>query len=75
LFLKAKELVMSTGTVRWFNDAKGYGFISQQEGDDVFVHFTAIDGEGFRTLVEGDVVEFEFAPGEKGNTATHVHRA
>lgn len=66
---------MSTGTVKWFNDAKGYGFISQQEGDDVFVHFTAIDGEGFRTLAEGDVVEFELTQGERGSTATHVNRA
>lgn len=66
---------MSTGTVKWFNDAKGYGFISQQEGDDVFVHFTAIDGEGFRTLAEGDVVEFEIAKNERGSTAMHVNRA
>ncbi len=66
---------MSTGTVKGFNDAKGYGFISQQEGDDVFVHFTAIDGEGFRTLAEGDVVEFELTQGEGGSTATHVNRA
>ena len=66
---------MSTGTVKWFNDAKGYGFITQQEGDDVFVHFTAIDGEGFRTLAEGDVVEFELAQTEKGSQAMHVNRA
>jgi cold shock protein len=66
---------MSRGTVKWFNDSKGYGFISQQEGDDVFVHFSSIDGEGFRTLAEGDVVEFELAQTEKGSQATHVNRA
>ena len=49
---------MSKGTVKWFNDAKGYGFISQQEGEDVFVHFSSIVGDGFRTLAEGDEVEF-----------------
>jgi cold shock protein len=70
-----KELVMSRGTVKWFNDAKGYGFISQQEGDDVFVHFTAIDGEGFRTLAEGDVVEFDLAQTDRGATASRVIRA
>ena len=50
---------MFRGTVKWFNDSKGYGFISQQEGEDVFVHFSAITGDGFRTLAEGEDVEFE----------------
>ena len=66
---------MSRGTVKWFNDAKGYGFISQQDGDDVFVHFSAIDGEGFRTLAEGDTVEFELAQSDKGLQASMVIRA
>jgi CspA family cold shock protein len=66
---------MSKGTVKWFNDAKGYGFISQAEGDDVFVHFSAIVGDGFRTLAEGEEVEFELAQTDKGPQATNVIRA
>jgi cold shock protein len=66
---------MSKGTVKWFNDAKGYGFISQSDGDDVFVHFSAIAGDGFRTLSEGDEVEFELDQTEKGPQATNVIRA
>ena len=63
------------GTVKWFNDSKGYGFIQQSEGDDVFVHFSAILGEGFRTLHEGDEVEFEVREAEKGFQAANVIRA
>jgi CspA family cold shock protein len=63
------------GTVKWFNDSKGYGFIEQQGGDDVFVHFSAIIGEGFRTLSEGDQVEFEIRETEKGLQASNVIRA
>ena len=63
------------GTVKWFNDSKGYGFIQQPEGDDVFVHFSAIDVEGFRTLAEGEEVEFEISESEKGPQATNVIRA
>ncbi len=63
------------GTVKWFNDSKGYGFIQQPEGDDVFVHFSAIDVEGFRTLAEGEEVEFEISESEKGRQATKVIRA
>ncbi len=63
------------GTVKWFNDSKGYGFIQHPEGDDVFVHFTAIVGEGFRTLNEGDQVEFEVRESEKGPQAANVIRA
>lgn len=63
------------GTVKWFNDSKGYGFIEQQSGDDVFVHFSAIIGEGFRTLAEGDQVEFELRETEKGLQASNVIRA
>ena len=61
---------MATGTVKWFNDKKGFGFISQDNGDDVFVHQTSIEGEGFRTLAEGDKVEFEVMKDQKGYKAT-----
>ncbi len=63
------------GTVKWFNDSKGYGFIQQPEGDDLFVHFSAIQVEGFRTLAEGEEVEFEIRESEKGRQATNVIRA
>ena len=61
-----------TGTVKWFNGAKGYGFIEREGGDDVFVHFSAIRGEGFRNLEEGQSVEFNVEPGRKGLQATDV---
>ena len=64
------------GTVKWFNDSKGYGFIKQTEGDDVFVHFSAIEGGGFRTLAEGEEVEFEVSDdSERGLQADNVVRA
>ena len=63
------------GTVKWFNDAKGYGFITQLGGDDVFVHFSAIVGDGFRTLAEGEEVEFELQQTERGLQASKVIRA
>jgi len=63
---------MHKGRVKWFNDNKGYGFIEQEEGEDVFVHFSVIEGEGFRTLTEGTEVEFEAVVGEKGLQATKV---
>ncbi|MGD8321734.1 MAG: cold shock domain-containing protein [Gemmatimonadota bacterium] len=63
------------GTVKWFNDSKGYGFIQQSSGEDVFVHFSAIVGEGFRTLAEGEEVEFEIRTGDRGLQATNVVRA
>ncbi|MCP4268378.1 MAG: cold-shock protein [Candidatus Brocadiaceae bacterium] len=63
---------MTTGTVKWFNDSKGYGFITPEEGEDVFVHHTAIQGEGFKSLAEGDKVEFEIEAGEKGSKAANV---
>ena len=65
---------MATGTVKWFNDKKGFGFISQDNGDDVFVHQTSIETEGFRTLAEGDKVEFEVIKDQKGYKATKVRK-
>jgi CspA family cold shock protein len=65
---------MATGTVKWFNDAKGFGFISQEGGEDVFVHHTAISMDGFRTLKEGERVEFEVVQGPKGLQAANVRR-
>ena len=61
-----------TGTVKWFNDAKGFGFIERANGGDVFVHYSTIQGEGFRTLVDGQQVEFEVVDGEKGPAANEV---
>jgi cold shock protein len=66
---------MEKGTVKWFNDEKGYGFIRRAEGVDVFVHHTAILTEGFRSLAEGDTVEFELVEGPKGLQASNVRRA
>jgi CspA family cold shock protein len=63
------------GTVKWFNDSKGYGFIQQPEGEDLFVHFTEIRIEGFRTLAEGEVVEFEVRESERGRQASNVVKA
>lgn len=63
---------MAVGTVRWFDRRKGYGFVATDAGQDVFVHYTNIDQTGFRVLSEGDAVEFEIVPGEKGPIAHHV---
>lgn len=63
---------MPTGTVKWFNDAKGFGFISRESGDDVYVHHTAIQAKGFRTLTEGDRVTFEIVEGPRGLRAANV---
>lgn len=63
---------METGTVKWFNSSKGFGFISRDEGDDVFVHFKAIAGDGYKTLEEGDKVQFEVERGPKGLQAANV---
>ena len=63
---------MERGTVKWFNRTKGFGFIQREEGEDVFVHFSAIQGDGFKSLNEGDVVEFEVTEGQKGPQAANV---
>jgi CspA family cold shock protein len=63
---------MTAGTVKWFNEGKGFGFIESESGKDVFVHFSEIQGEGFKTLVEGQAVEFEEGEGQKGPQATNV---
>ncbi len=65
---------MKTGTVKWFNAKKGYGFISDDEGNDVFVHFSALDMPGFKALDENDKVEFEIVDGEKGPQAANVKK-
>jgi cold shock protein len=66
---------MATGTVKWFNDAKGFGFITAEDGTDVFVHHSDIEAEGFRTLGEGEAVEFEITQGAKGPKAAKVRKA
>jgi CspA family cold shock protein len=71
---RAQEAVMLKGKVKWFNDAKGYGFIEQDGGEDVFVHFSAIQMDGFKTLAEGQTVEFEVKTGDKGLAAASVMR-
>ncbi|MBI1819646.1 MAG: cold-shock protein [Nitrospirae bacterium] len=63
---------MAKGTVKWFNASKGYGFLSQENGEDVFVHFSEIKGDGYKTLNEGEAVEFEVTKGAKGPQATSV---
>ena len=65
---------MAKGVVKWFNDAKGFGFIEQDNGVDVFVHFSSIQGEGFKSLAEGDAVSFEVTQGAKGPQAANVVR-
>lgn len=65
---------MAKGKVKWFNDAKGYGFIEQDGGEDVFVHFSSITMDGFKTLAEGQAVEFEIKNGDKGLHAANVQR-
>jgi CspA family cold shock protein len=66
---------MASGTVKWFNAEKGYGFIRQENGEDVFVHYSAIAGDGFKSLEEGQQVQFDVAPGRKGPQATNVSKA
>jgi CspA family cold shock protein len=71
LFRRASEV---QGTVKWFNNSKGYGFIGRDDGPDVFVHYSAIAGDGYRTLQEGDSVEFEIVQGPKGPQAANVSK-
>jgi cold shock protein len=66
------ENVMAQGTVKWFNESKGFGFITAEDGTDVFVHHTSIQGSGFKTLAEGDKVSFDIEEGPKGPKATNV---
>ena len=65
---------MAQGTVKWFNESKGYGFVTADEGKDVFVHYSAILGDGFKTLVEGEKVSFDIVNGEKGPQASNVSK-
>jgi CspA family cold shock protein len=69
---KENKAAMLKGTVKWFNESKGFGFIEQEEGKDVFVHYSAITGSGFKTLNEGDKVQFEIVDGPKGPAAANV---
>jgi CspA family cold shock protein len=69
---KEGQRVMPRGRVKWFNENKGYGFIEREDGEDVFVHFSAIQEEGFKTLTEGQEVEFEIVEGDKGLQASNV---
>jgi CspA family cold shock protein len=66
---------VAAGTVKWFNEAKGFGFIQQEGGEDVFVHYSAISGDGFKTLAEGERLEFEIVQGPKGLQAANVRKA
>ena len=70
--MKGREVVKSKGNVKWFNDRKGFGFIHVEDGPDVFVHYSALQGEGFKTLKEGESVEFDLIEGAKGPQAANV---
>jgi CspA family cold shock protein len=68
----ARRFALTQGTVKWFSNEKGYGFLERPDGEDVFVHFTAIQGDGYRTLAEGQSVEFDIVDGPKGKQASNV---
>jgi CspA family cold shock protein len=70
---RKEDAIMTNGTVKWFNDQKGFGFIEQEDGADVFVHHSAINAEGFKSLSEGDRVSFDIEQGQKGPSATNVN--
>ena len=72
IYLKEEKEIYMTGTVKWFNSEKGYGFVTTEDEVDIFVHFTAITGEGFKTLDEGQKVEFEVVEGDRGPQASNV---
>jgi cold shock protein len=72
LFPRREQSTLATGTVKFFNNEKGYGFISREQGEDVFVHYSNIQGSGYRSLDEGQQVEFDVAPGRKGEEAQNV---
>jgi cold shock protein len=72
MWLSKEVKSMATGKVKWFNNSKGYGFIENEGGGDVFVHYSAIQGDGFKTLNEGESVEFEVSQGDKGPQAVNV---
>ena len=68
------KVIMNNGTVKWFNSEKGFGFITKEDGNDVFVHFSAIQGDGFKTLEEGQRVSFDVTQGNRGDQAANVQR-
>ena len=74
-FNTRRIFIMETGTVKWFNSDKGFGFITAENGNDVFVHFSAIQGDGFKTLEEGQAVTFDIEDGQRGPQATNVNKA
>jgi CspA family cold shock protein len=73
-FWQQKGFKVNSGTVKWFNEAKGFGFIAQSEGEDVFVHYSAIEGDGFKSLADGDQVTFDVTQGPKGLAAANVRK-
>ncbi len=73
-YLKRRYVSMANGTVKWFNESKGFGFITQEDGKDVFAHYSAIEGEGYKTMAEGDLVSFDVVEGDKGPKASNIIR-
>jgi CspA family cold shock protein len=71
-FCERRYVIMAQGTVKWFNEAKGFGFITRDDGGDVFAHYSAIEGSGFKTLSEGDLVSFDVIDGDKGPKAANI---